>query len=40
MKMCLNCSRMNREEEEFCVECGQNEFEEILFPVDREREEE
>ena len=40
MKMCLNCNRMNQEKEEVCIECVQNKFVGVIFPPEREREEE
>jgi len=32
MKMCVKCNRINLDEEEECIGCGEKEFVEVIFP--------
>ena len=32
MKVCDNCQRLNPEDAEVCIGCGESDFEELLFP--------
>ena len=36
MKMCVKCNRLNPDDTEKCIECGGEEFIEVLFPLERE----
>ena len=32
MKMCKNCNRVNPDDVEVCIECGEDKFTELLMP--------
>jgi len=34
MKVCDNCGRINMDDEEFCIGCGETEFTVIIFPLE------
>lgn len=36
MKVCENCNRVNTDDAKVCVECGKDEFSEIVFLEDEE----
>ena len=36
VKMCVKCNRINLDEEEECVGCGEKEFVEVIFPLESE----
>jgi len=36
MKMCENCNRLNEDDAEVCIGCGEDEFIEVVFPLETE----